>query len=136
MDPSTALKYLLTFLALSLVRLAFPPSSLNAVMATLKEYTVSASIPASTSPALSIPIPSFLAASSFAASWIYTTAVIIFSLLALEQTVYRWKKQQLPGDRWTIPLIGKFADSLKPTMEGYMKQWNSGALSAISVFNM
>ncbi|KAI0318723.1 cytochrome P450 [Amylostereum chailletii] len=105
-------------------------------MATLKEYTVSASIPSSTSPALSIPIPSFLAASSFAASWIYTTAVIIFSLLALEQTVYRWKKQQLPGDRWTIPLIGKFADSLKPTMEGYMKQWNSGALSAISVFNI
>jgi hypothetical protein len=25
---------------------------------------------------------------------------------------------------------------MKPTMEGYMKQWNSGALSAISVFNM
>jgi hypothetical protein len=25
---------------------------------------------------------------------------------------------------------------MKPTMEGYMKQWNSGALSALSVFNM
>ncbi|KAH9176994.1 cytochrome P450 [Lactarius sanguifluus] len=41
-----------------------------------------------------------------------------------------------PGDRWTIPIIGKFADSMKPTMEGYMKQWNSGALSALSVFNI
>jgi sterol 22-desaturase len=69
-------------------------------------------------------------------SWFYTTAVILLSLLVLEQTVYRYKKRHLPGDTWTIPLIGKFADSLKPTMEGYMKQWNSGALSAISVFNV
>lgn len=69
-------------------------------------------------------------------SWFYTTAVIVLSLLALEQTVYRYKKGHLPGDRWTIPIIGKYADSMKPTMEGYMKQWSSGALSALSVFNM
>ena len=69
-------------------------------------------------------------------SWFFTTAAIVVSLLVLEQTVYRYKKRHLPGDKWTIPLIGKFADSMKPTMEGYMKQWNSGALSAISVFNM
>ena len=69
-------------------------------------------------------------------SWFYTTAAIILSLLLLEQSVYRYKKRHLPGDRWTIPVIGKFADSMKPTMEGYIKQWNSGALSALSVFNM
>ncbi len=46
------------------------------------------------------------------------------------------KKKNLPGDSWTIPVIAKFADSMKPTMEEYMKQWNSGALSALSVFNM
>jgi sterol 22-desaturase len=66
----------------------------------------------------------------------YTTLAILFALLALEQSVYRYKKRSLPGDSWTIPIIGKFADSMKPTMEGYMKQWNSGALSALSVFNM
>lgn len=66
----------------------------------------------------------------------YTTVAIVLSLLVLEQSVYRYKKRHLPGDKWTIPIIGKFADSMKPTMEGYMKQWNSGALSAISVFNM
>jgi sterol 22-desaturase len=66
----------------------------------------------------------------------YTTLAIVFALLALEQSVYRYKKRHLPGDSWTIPIIGKFADSMKPTMEGYMKQWNSGALSALSVFNM
>jgi C-22 sterol desaturase len=66
----------------------------------------------------------------------YTILVIVFALLALEQSVYRYKKKHLPGDSWTIPIIGKFADSMKPTMEGYMKQWNSGALSALSVFNM
>jgi sterol 22-desaturase len=69
-------------------------------------------------------------------SWLYTTAAILLSLLVLEQTVYRYKKRHLPGDKWTIPLIGKFADSMNPTMEGYMKQWQSGALSALSVFNM
>lgn len=69
-------------------------------------------------------------------SWFYTTAAILLSILVLEQTVYRYKKRHLPGATWTIPLIGKFADSLHPTMEGYMKQWASGPLSAISVFNV
>ena len=69
-------------------------------------------------------------------TWVYTTAAIVASLLLLEQIVYRYKKRHLPGASWTIPLIGKFADSLSPSMEGYKKQWDSGALSAISVFNM
>ena len=69
-------------------------------------------------------------------TWFYTTAAIITSLLLLEQIVYRYKKRHLPGATWTIPLIGKFADSMSPSMEGYKKQWDSGALSAISVFNM
>jgi len=77
-----------------------------------------------------------LSSASNAATWTYTTLTIIFALLALEQSVYRYKKKNLPGDSWTIPVIGKSADSMKPTMEGYMKQWNSGALSALSVFNM
>lgn len=83
---------------------------------------------ASDSPAFTGILPS--------GSWLYTTTAIVISLLILEQTVYRYKKRHLPGDNWTIPLIGKFADSMKPTMEGYIKQWNSGALSAISVFNV
>jgi hypothetical protein len=92
---------------------------------------------------VSMPSPTFLARftnvqllslPSNAAT--YTTLAVVFTLLLLEQTVYRYKKKHLPGDSWTIPIIGKFADSMKPTMEGYMKQWNSGALSALSVFNM
>lgn len=91
----------------------------------------SASIPSSTSaPPYSIPLPS----GSF--SWLYTTLAVVFTLLALEQSVYRYKKRHLPGAKWTIPIIGKFADSMKPTMEGYMRQWNAGDLSAVSVFNM
>ena len=74
--------------------------------------------------------------SSTSLRWLYTTTAITFSLLVLEQSVYRYKKRHLPGATWTIPIIGKFADSLNPTMEGYKKQWNLGALSAISVFNM
>ncbi|KAG6866241.1 hypothetical protein C0991_006828 [Blastosporella zonata] len=70
------------------------------------------------------------------ATWLWTTVAIVASLLILEQSVYRYKKRHLPGSPWTIPIIGKFADSMKPTMEGYKKQWDSGALSAISVFNI
>jgi C-22 sterol desaturase len=58
------------------------------------------------------------------------------SFLIFEQSIYRYKKRHLPGATWKIPIIGKFADSLHPTMEGYKKVWNSGALSAIGVFNM
>ncbi|KAI0045755.1 cytochrome P450 [Auriscalpium vulgare] len=102
------------------------------------EYSVSASIPSSTAgaPLYNIPLPSFLANVGGAVTWTYTTAAIILALLALEQSVYRYKKGHLPGDTWTIPIIGKFADSLKPTMEGYKKQWDSGALTALSVFNI
>ncbi|THH12834.1 hypothetical protein EW146_g7325 [Bondarzewia mesenterica] len=101
-------------------------------------FSASASMPSSVAatPLYNIPLPSFWISVSDAATWVWTTTAIVLALLALEQTVYRWKKQHLPGDKWTIPIIGKFADSMKPTMEGYMKQWNSGALSAISVFNI
>ncbi|KAJ3575894.1 hypothetical protein NP233_g788 [Leucocoprinus birnbaumii] len=69
-------------------------------------------------------------------SWLYTTAAIVGGLLALEQAVWRYKKRHLPGDSWTIPIIGRFADSTKPTMENYKRQWDSGPLSAVSVFNI
>lgn len=108
-------------------------------MASLLKDSAAASMPSSTSqpPLYSIPIPSFLPLDSKkSTTWLFTTAAIIISLLVLEQSVYRYKKRHLPGDKWTIPLIGKFADSVNPTMEGYKKQWDSGALSAISVFNM
>ncbi|KAF9650737.1 cytochrome P450 [Thelephora ganbajun] len=95
------------------------------------DRSASASIPTSTSsPPYSIPLP------SGSGSWLYTTLAVLFTLLALEQSVYRYKKRHLPGAAWTIPVIGKFADSLKPTMEGYMRQWNAGDLSAVSVFNI
>jgi hypothetical protein len=101
---------------------------------------ISASVSMPTSTTMSqfskFQLPYFLSSASKAATWTYTTVAILLALLALEQSVYRYKKKHIPGDKWTIPIIGKFADSMKPTMEGYMKQWNSGALSALSVFNM
>lgn len=100
--------------------------------------SASAAIPSSTSsPLLSFARPSFLDVPRDASStWFYTTAAIVLGLLAIEQAVYRYKKRHLPGDNWTIPIIGKFADSLHPTLENYKKQWDSGALSVVSVFNM
>lgn len=95
------------------------------------DRSASASVSASTfAPPYSVPLP------SGSSSWLYTSLVVVLTLLALEQSVYRYKKRHLPGAKWTIPIIGKFADSLKPTMEGYMRQWNAGDLSAVSVFNM
>ncbi|GMK59354.1 hypothetical protein CspeluHIS016_0703690 [Cutaneotrichosporon spelunceum] len=65
-----------------------------------------------------------------------TILTVVISLLILEQIVYRTKKAHLPGDKWTIPVIGKFADSLNPTLENYKRQWYSGPLSCVSVFNI
>ncbi|KAF8061018.1 cytochrome P450 sterol C22-desaturase [Lyophyllum atratum] len=105
----------------------------------LKDASVAASMPSSTFQAtlhnLTAATFPFLPQGK-SATWLWTTAAIIISLLVLEQSVYRYKKRHLPGDKWTIPLIGKFADSMNPTMEGYKRQWDSGALSAISVFNI
>jgi C-22 sterol desaturase len=106
-------------------------------MASSLQSSAQASMPSSTAPALySFPFPSIFPSATGALTWGYTVLTIVAALLILEQSVYRIKKRHLPGDSWTIPVIGKFADSLKPTMEGYMKQWNSGPLSALSVFNM
>ena len=104
----------------------------------LRERSASASIPSFTSDSAGghIPVPSLFAISPDTATWLWTTLAVVAALLVLEQSVYRYKKRHLPGAAWTIPIIGKFADSMKPTMEGYMAQGNSGALSAISVFNM
>lgn len=106
----------------------------------LKAYSTSVSNPSYTPGATfsNIPVPSFLSAVTPGpgATWLYTTGAILLALLILEQSVYRNKKKHLPGAKWTIPLIGKFFDSMNPTMENYMKGWNAGALSAISVFNM
>lgn len=87
------------------------------------------------SPLTSFPIPSFLTAASSQTTWLYTVAALVITFLAIEQGVYRLRKAHLPGDKWTIPIIGKFADSLKPSLEGYMKQWEY-PLSALSVFHM
>jgi len=103
------------------------------------ERSSAAIVPSSTAsaPLYSFPLPSVLTLlQDKSLSWLYTTAAIVASLLILEQAVYRYKKRHLPGARWTIPIIGKFADSVSPSMEGYQKQWDSGALSAISVFNI
>ena len=105
-------------------------------MASTFQSSVAASMPLETgSPLTSFPIASFLTATSGQATWLYTVAALVLTLLAVEQGVYRMRKAHLPGDKWTIPIIGKFADSLKPTMEGYMKQWRF-PLSALSVFHM
>ncbi|WVQ81465.1 hypothetical protein IAT38_003589 [Cryptococcus sp. DSM 104549] len=65
-----------------------------------------------------------------------TALTLLISLLILEQVVYRAKKAHLPGAKWTIPVIGKFADSLNPTLANYKAQWYSGPLSCVSVFNI
>jgi sterol 22-desaturase len=102
----------------------------------LNNHSPSASIPKSTgSPLQYFASPNFLS-NFLSSSWLYTSLAVIVALLILEQSVYRYKKGRLPGSRWTIPIIGKFADSMRPSIEGYQRQWDSGELSAISVFNM
>lgn len=78
---------------------------------------------------------SSLSAGFAAPGWATSILVLVVTLLVLEQSVYRYKKKHLPGATWTIPVIGKFADSLKPTMQAYKKTWST-PLAAVSVFNI
>ena len=81
-----------------------------------------------------LSLPSLKGAS--ATSTLFTILAIVATVLIYEQVNYRQKKKGLPGAKWTIPVIGAFADSVNPSMEKYMKGWNSGPLSVASVFNM
>jgi C-22 sterol desaturase len=65
-----------------------------------------------------------------------TVLVVILTLLACEQIIYRRRKAHLPGPSWTVPVLGKFLDSMNPSMSNYMKGWNSGPLSVASVFHI
>ncbi|KAN0063041.1 RNA polymerase C-22 sterol desaturase [Thecaphora frezii] len=67
---------------------------------------------------------------------VFTVLAIIATALLTEQYIYQRKKAGLPGAKWTIPVIGKFADSLSPSLEKYKIGWNSGPLSVASVFNI
>ncbi|KAF8344248.1 putative ERG5-C-22 sterol desaturase [Cantharellus anzutake] len=87
--------------------------------------------------------PSFFASlkSSVDPFWTSNTVLTVVGttillLLVLEQTNYRIKKSWLPGEKWTIPIIGQFVDSMYPSLENYQKQWDMGPLSALSVFNI
>ena len=53
--------------------------------------------------------PSNIAASFSGPGWTTSILVLVVSLLVLEQSIYRYKKAHLPGAKWTIPIIGKFA---------------------------
>ena len=99
------------------------------------DYSSSAVRPSSTGDSSVLYAFRFNSFSTERSSWTYTALAILASLLVLEQAVYRYKKRHLPGATWTIPLIGKFADSMSPSMDGYKKTWAT-PLSAISVFNM
>lgn len=67
---------------------------------------------------------------------VFAVLAVVATLLLAEQYNYQKKKAGLPGPKWTIPVIGKFADSLHPSLEKYQEGWNSGPLSVASVFNM
>jgi C-22 sterol desaturase len=108
------------------------------VLQRARDYTTSAGYPSSTATSSfnSSDVKLGVLAEASPRSLLASALAIIGALLVLEQAVYRLKKRHLPGASWTIPVIGKFADSLSPTLEGYKRQWDSGALSAVSVFNM
>ncbi|CAE6433069.1 unnamed protein product [Rhizoctonia solani] len=116
----------------------FLTPTMESVIQRARDFTTSAGIPVST--AISSFSPADVGSGLFTEvsgrTWLATGLAVAGSLLVLEQTVYRMKKRHLPGAKWTIPIIGKFTDSLNPTLEGYKKQWDSGALSAVSVFNI
>ncbi|KAH7340371.1 cytochrome P450 sterol C22-desaturase [Rhizoctonia solani] len=111
---------------------------MSSVLQRARDFTTSAGFPASTAASSFNPadVGSGLFGDVSGRTLLATGLAAVGSLLVLEQMVYRMKKKQLPGAKWTIPIIGKFADSLNPTLEGYKKQWDSGALSAVSVFNI
>lgn len=55
--------------------------------------------------------------------WVTSLLVVVLSLLVLEQSVYRYKKKHLPGAKWTIPVIGKFAGGCRLVEARHNASW-------------
>ena len=58
-----------------------------------------------------------------APGWVTSLLVVVLSLLVLEQSVYRYKKKHLPGAKWTIPVIGKFAGGCRLVEARHNASW-------------
>ncbi|GAA5872497.1 hypothetical protein JCM8547_006931 [Rhodosporidiobolus lusitaniae] len=71
---------------------------------------------------ISAALPFALSSSGWSNSSIATAVlVVVITLLLAEQSLWRYRKQHLPGHSWQIPVIGQFAESLNPTMEAYKR---------------
>ncbi|GAA5872505.1 hypothetical protein JCM8547_006932 [Rhodosporidiobolus lusitaniae] len=85
---------------------------------------------------ISAALPFALSSSGWSNSSIATAVlVVVITLLLAEQSLWRYRKQHLPGHSWQIPVIGQFAESLNPTMEAYKRSWAT-PLASVSVFNI
>ncbi|ORY90828.1 cytochrome P450 [Leucosporidium creatinivorum] len=97
----------------------------------------SAAIHAPASTSSSLPsLPSIVDFSALSGPQLASSIVVLLvTLLLAEQYYWRWRKGSLPGNKWQIPIIGQFAESLHPSMEAYMRSW-AKPLATVSVFNI
>ncbi len=56
-------------------------------------------------------------------------------LAHLRAVKYIWNKGPIAGDRFKIPFIGPFLESVYPDFDRYYRKWMSGPLSCVSVFH-
>ncbi|GAA6033424.1 hypothetical protein JCM8097_006744 [Rhodosporidiobolus ruineniae] len=75
---------------------------------------------------LSAALPFALPSLDWSARSVAAAAIaVVVTLLVAEQSLWRYRKQHLPGHNWQIPVIGQFAESLNPTMEAYKRSWKT-----------
>lgn len=66
--------------------------------------------------------------------WIVALTALL-AVIAYDQIAYQVRKGPIAGPLFKIPIMGSFLDSRNPTFAGYLRKWESGPLSCVSVFH-
>ncbi|KAI2624306.1 cytochrome P450 61 [Hypoxylon sp. NC1633] len=65
-------------------------------------------------------------------TWLFTLLAIA---VAYDQISYFMQKGSIVGPSFKLPFMGPFLQSLDPQFEEYVRQWNCGPLSCVSIFH-
>ncbi|KAI4865638.1 cytochrome P450 61 [Hypoxylon rubiginosum] len=65
-------------------------------------------------------------------SWLFTLLALA---VAYDQISYFMQKGSIVGPSFKLPFMGPFLQSLNPKFEEYLRQWQSGPLSCVSIFH-
>ncbi len=62
-------------------------------------------------------------------SYIILGCIFLVSVIIYDQLNYKWKKRDLVGRKYKIPIVGDFFNKSEKTLKNYVDMWNKGVMT-------